>query len=62
VCRRYELPAEFASLMIQYRYGGDVCVPRYFDVANETVLSGERQRDGHNGQETILAVCRAPLP
>ncbi|KAI3427182.1 hypothetical protein D9Q98_007119 [Chlorella vulgaris] len=37
----YELPAEFASLMIQYRYGGDVCVPRYFNVANETMLSAD---------------------
>ncbi|EFN56537.1 hypothetical protein CHLNCDRAFT_51514 [Chlorella variabilis] len=35
----YEMPAEYVTLMIQYRWGGTACVPRYFDFHNETHLS-----------------------
>ncbi|KAL4427668.1 hypothetical protein ABPG75_001757 [Micractinium tetrahymenae] len=39
----YNLPSEYASLMLQYRHHGssrDNCVPRYFGEQNFTALSG----------------------
>lgn len=37
---RYELPSEYSTLMVQYRYGGEDCVPRSFSWDNTSLLSG----------------------
>ena len=39
LCCRYELPSEYSTLTVQYRYGGDDCVARYYNLDNGTVLS-----------------------
>ena len=39
--RRYELPSDYSTLMLQYRHGGDSCVPRHFAPGNESQLSSE---------------------
>ncbi len=37
--RRYELPSEYSVLMLQYRHGGENCVPRLFLPGNMSRLS-----------------------
>ena len=51
---RYELPSDYNILMVQYRYGGEECVPRYFGWDNSTVLSG-----GCGATSACLRVCCA---
>lgn len=41
---RYELPNDYSTLMVQYRQGGEACVPRTYTPGNGTRLSGECSR------------------